>query len=675
MSEVAAMKRILFVLPNFESDFSIVRDQLNLGRNAPRTPMIPLQFATLAAVTPPGFQIDIWDESWRGEIDRTTNLGKDYDLVGVTGYQAHLPRANELGAIFRERGIFCVIGGPGVSGAPEVCRGKFDVVFVGEGELTWPRFLDEWVKGIHQTEYRQLDRIDMALSPPPKWDSIAADVPKYELAAVQTTRGCPFDCDFCDVIHLFGRKPRHKPIENVIKEIVTLHDLGASRVFLCDDDFVGDPKWAKQFLKALLPVNNSFTNPMAFTTQATVNAANDEELLELMADCNFSQLHIGVETPRASSLKEAHKLQNLRLNLVESCKKIQSYGIGVRALLIVGFDADDKDIFAEQIQFIEEANIVGLAVNVLKAYPGTPLWVRLQQEQRVIDMSDIYEASTKVVSNIIPKQMTRVELLEGYRALLGHVRSWESLERRAMGFVDNVRRRPHVKPMSFKRRFGRLSKLLVDRLRGRRKLPPEMRAMTKRLVRYTLRRAPYMLDRVLGLALQQAAEILVHPYQCAIIQKQIDATLRGHLRLELDPSAGGVPPDFRRKLRDQLPALYDQLSVGIIDSQAIPVALMGVIKDFLVRWGPSFTGFEPHHMTYLSELCDRHTERWLATHEGKAIVRNPDAFTREHVTNQNFIQALMVGVEQELRADVKPPLIQISNLSQPATVTGSIARA
>jgi radical SAM superfamily enzyme YgiQ (UPF0313 family) len=665
------MKNILFVAPNFESDFSIVREKLNIGKNAPRTPMVPLQFATLAAVTPPEFSIDIWDESWRGPIDVHTDLGKKYDLVGVTGYQAHLPRAIELGAIFRERGIPCVIGGPGISGAPEVGRGKFDVVFVGEGELTWPRFLQEWVKGVHQKEYRQIDRIDMSLSPPPKWDAIAGDVRKYELAAVQTTRGCPFDCEFCDVIHLFGRKPRHKPIENVIQEIVTLNKLGASRVFLCDDDFVGDPKWAKQFLRSLREVNNAFRAPMSFTTQATINAANDDELLELMADCNFFQLHIGIETPRISSLKEAHKLQNVRTDLVEGCRKIQSYGIGVRALMIVGFDNDDKDIFAEQLKFLEDANIVGVAINVLKAYPGTPLWIRLQQEQRVIDMSDLYESSTKVVTNIIPKQMTRVELLEGYRRLLDQVRSWESLEKRAIGFVAGVKRQPQVKRAPLSRRLLRLSQLIVKRVRSRGKLPPELGQMSGRILRYTLKNAPYMVERVMGLSLQQAGEIMVHPYQCAVIQKQIDAAVRGDLRLELDPSAGKVPPDFRRKLREVLPEIYDQLSVGILDKRAIPVAMMGVVKDFLIRWGASFTGFEPYHRTYLSELCDRHTERWLANEDGKVINVSAPAMTRDEIMNLNFIQALMVGVEQEMRADVKPALLQI--LTNPAAVATSAA--
>ena len=301
------MHNILLIAPNFESDFAIVREMLSPGKDAVRSAMVPLQHATLAAMTPDGFDVDIWDEGCRGVITEKTQFSKKYDLVGVTGYMAHIPRAIELAQIFHKRRIPIVIGGPGVSGAPETCREIFDVLFLGEGELTWPRFLNDWKNGTHLKEYRQVERIDMSVSPAPRWDSIAKDIPRYEIAAVQTTRGCPFDCEFCDVIYLFGRKPRHKPVEHVIQEIVTLQKLGAMRIFLCDDDFVGDPKYAKQLLRALIPVNNSFSIPLAYTTQATIDAANDEELLELMADCNFYQLHIGIETPREDSLREAHK--------------------------------------------------------------------------------------------------------------------------------------------------------------------------------------------------------------------------------------------------------------------------------------------------------------------------------------------------------------------------------
>jgi hypothetical protein len=532
----------------------------------------------------------------------------------------------------------------------------FDAIFLGEAELTWPRFLRDWKKGSYLKEYRQVERIDMSKSPVPRWDSIAADVRSYEVGAVQTTRGCPFDCEFCDVIYLFGRKPRHKAIDVVIQEVVNLQKLGVPRIFLCDDDFVGDKRWAKQLLRELIPVNNSFKTPLSFTTQATIDAAEDEELLELMADCNFTQLHIGIETPRAASLRETHKLQNLRNDLVDSCRKIHSYGIGVRALMIVGFDADDKNIFKEQVDFIEAAQLTGVQIRPLRAYPGTPLWMRLQQEDRVFDISGMNEKSTKLLTNIIPKQMTLVELLEGYRELLGQVRSWDSVERRITGFVSSIKRRPKVKPPSWRDRLARIKKLVVGMLRRRRKrLPPDAKKAFRNVIVHTYKTAPYMMGHVVGMMMYYVGESIVHSHHCQLIQEQIDDVRQNGMRLDKDPSAGTIPQVFRRKVRDVLPLVYDRLSAGIDYRPAVPEAMVAVIKDFVIRWGENFTEFEPHHHVYLHELCDRHIERWNSSpHPARnGGGRSETDLVREQVSLPQFVQALMVSVEQELRAGVK----------------------
>jgi radical SAM superfamily enzyme YgiQ (UPF0313 family) len=652
------MQRILLVTPNFESDFAMVRDMLNAGKDQSRSLMVPLQHATLAALTPDEFEVDIWDEGFRGEITESTNFGKHYDLVGVTNYVAQTERAIQLAHLFRKRGSAVVIGGPGVSSSPEVYRGIFDVIFLGEAELTWPRFLRDWKKGNYLKEYRQVERIDMSLSPVPRWDSIAADVGRYELGGVQTTRGCPFDCEFCDVIHLFGRKPRHKPIEHVIQEIVNLQKLGIPRIFLCDDDFVGDKKWAKQLLRELIPVNNSFKTPLAYVTQSTIDAAEDEELLALMADCNFVQLYIGIETPRAASLRETHKLQNLRSDLVESCRKIHSYGIGIKALMIVGFDSDDADIFKEQLEFVEAAQLTIASVRPLRAYPGTPLWIRLQQQNRIFDISGINEKSSETLTNIIPKQMTLVQLLEGYRGLLTQLRSWEFTEKQFIAFISSVTRKPNVKPPALLERLKRAKKLLAGALRRRkRRLPPEARMMFRNVLMHTIRTKPFMLGRIVGILMQQLTEIMVYPHDCKVIQEHIDDALTSSIRLDKDPTAGTVAPAFRKKVRDVLPLVYDRLAVGIPYRPAVPEAMVGVIKDFVIRWGENFVDFEPHHHVYLHELCDRHIERWQANnahvdHRNDGVVEA--SLGREQAGLPQFVSALLVSVEQELRADVRP---------------------
>src|SRR3989337_367090 len=165
------MSRILLVSPKFDSEFSRAHGivDIDVGQNMVQSLMVPLHLATVAALTPDDFEVDIWDEGARGEINDQTDLGKDYELVGVTGYIAHIPRAIELADVFHRRGLPVVIGGPGASGAPEACRGAFDVLFLGEAELTWPRFLCEWKQGKHLAEYRQVERPDLSQSPIPRW--------------------------------------------------------------------------------------------------------------------------------------------------------------------------------------------------------------------------------------------------------------------------------------------------------------------------------------------------------------------------------------------------------------------------------------------------------------------------------------------------------------------------
>ena len=185
----------------------------------------------------------------------------DYDLIGVGGYTSDYNRVMELGRVLRRLSIPVVVGGVGVSSEPERYRHHFDVLFIGEAEHTWPRFLAEFEAGNHQSEYRQVSRVDMADSPPPRWEKIARDLSYYAWTVVQTTRGCPFDCEFCDVISLFGRLPRHKSIEQVLGEVETLQAMGAVGVMLADDNLYGDKHYYKRLLRKLAVLNRSFRHP------------------------------------------------------------------------------------------------------------------------------------------------------------------------------------------------------------------------------------------------------------------------------------------------------------------------------------------------------------------------------------------------------------------------------
>ncbi len=647
------MGRILLVSPTFDSEFSLARDRakLNVQRRMADSLMVPLHLATVAALTPDDFEVDIWDEGWKGNITDETDLGGEYDLVGTTGYIAQIPRCIELAKLFHRRGLPIVIGGPGVSGAPEQCREHFDVIFLGEAELTWPRFLREWKQGSHRKEYRQVERPDLSSTPVPRWDLVGEAIPHYRLAGVQTTRGCPYDCEFCDVIHLFGRKPRHKPIENVIQEVHTLHQYGAARMFLCDDDFIGDRKYAKQLLKELIPVNNSFDEPMSFSTQLTINLAQDDELLALMADCNFGQVFVGVETPRAASLGEANKVQNLRRSLVDDIRQIQSFGIGVKAGLMVGFDADDKDIFREQAEFIEEAYIAATSINTLKAYPGTPNWLRLQMQDRVLDVSEVYWLAPKVVSNVVPKQMTLPELMSGYSGLLARVRSWPKFKERMIRFVDGVSRMPQMKPPNPETRQKRMSaaKAFID------SLDPEVRAHVAEIIAYTLQKKPFMMERVGAIMMQFFMDATLLPFHQEVIQKEIDLYNAGAFKPDRDESAGMIPENLEHALRGEMPMLYGRLSSELEYKPGVQEATVSVLKDFLIRWGKGFEGFEDFHRVYLNELCDRHVERWnkrYAEGEG-SFDQNVLGLTLDEATSLKFTRELLVAVEQEMRGEIR----------------------
>lgn len=255
----------------------------------------------------------------------------------------------------------------------------FDILFIGEAELIWPRFLEEWHSNRYKNEYRQLEKPDMSMSPMPQWDSIKDDVPLYSMGSVQTTRGCPYDCEFCDVVYLNGRIQRHKTIEQVLAEVAALQELGVSTVYFADDNLTGNHVYAKRLLRQLIKMNNDFPEPLRFATQASIDVARDNELLALLADANFYEMLIGIESTNVEALMEIGKLNNLKGNLIDEVHTILSYGISVRGALICGFDSDDLDVFDNHIDFIEKAFLPSVSLHMLNAPIGTRLWRRMRK--------------------------------------------------------------------------------------------------------------------------------------------------------------------------------------------------------------------------------------------------------------------------------------------------------
>lgn len=469
--------RILLITPRNPKSFWTFHDSLPiLGKRC----LLPnLSMPTVAGMTPDEHEIVLCDENVE-DID----FDAEADIVGVTGYIVHRDRLREIAREFRSRGRYVVIGGPYASLCPEDLRTDCDTLFVGEAEETWPRFLQDFAAGCAKSEYQAADKPDMTLSPKPRFDLMKVD--RYQTMTIQFGRGCPFRCEFCDIIVVYGRRPRIKQVDQLLDEIEDCHRLGVRQIFIADDNFIGNKPHAKALLRELARWGRERGYPISFGTELSVNVAQDDELLELLRQANMTTVFLGIESPRAASLQETKKTQNVRGNLVDQVHKIQSFGIQVQAGMIVGFDNDDPSIFDEQLAFVAEARIPLVMMGMLQALPKTPLYKRVQAEGRLLPESTS-QTHTLGLSNIDPAGMTRLELYRGYRRLIRDLYSLENFGTRARAFIesrgDQVERASSYSASDFKL----LARFAFDTLF---KQPPEKRRFILSLITDTLRTRP-----------------------------------------------------------------------------------------------------------------------------------------------------------------------------------------
>jgi radical SAM superfamily enzyme YgiQ (UPF0313 family) len=417
--------RIYLIAPkNPESFWTFDRILPSLGK---RCVFPPLALPTVAALTPPPHEVVLCDENVE-PVDFDT----DADVVGITGFVVHRQRMFELIEAFMRRGKLVAVGGPYATLCPEELQGKVDVLFVGEAEYTWPRFVRDYEAGLWKPEYRQDDKPSMLDSPRPRFDLLKAD--RYRSLAIQFGRGCPYSCEFCDIIVMYGRRPRTKSVAQVLAEVEAVHALGVANIFVVDDNFIGNKREAKALLSALVDWQDAQGHPMEFMTEVSLNVAQDEELLALLRRAGFSVVFVGIESPRTASLLETKKTQNTREDVVTAVHRIQATGIEVMAGMIVGFDNDDPSIFEEQFRFIQQARIPISMTGMLNAVPKTPLHARLKEAGRLIAES---VGDQFVFTNIVPSGMSRVELYEGYQALLRRLYDYRHYRRRAMDLILN----------------------------------------------------------------------------------------------------------------------------------------------------------------------------------------------------------------------------------------------
>jgi radical SAM superfamily enzyme YgiQ (UPF0313 family) len=371
----------------------------------------PLGLITVAALCPKRWEIRLLDLAFQ-ELSDEEILWADLVMVSAMQVQSDdarrtLERASKLNRR-------TMIGGPYASSEPEALLPLADHVVVGEPDEIFPEIAADLERGSARRLYRVVEKPDVSRTPIPRFDLLA--LKKYTLMAVQFSRGCPFTCEFCDIITLYGRRPRTKSPAQLIAELEALLQLGwRKEIFVVDDNFIGNHKAALELVRELEQWQRLNQYPFGFATEASIDLAARPELLDAMVKANFARVFIGIETPSVASLKEAKKFQNLRRDPLDCIHFIQQHGLWVMGGFIVGFDNDEADIFDRQIEFIERAAIPWAMTGVLQAPPTTPLYERMKREGRLIQ-------SSLEFSNFSPPNFRTVlplpELLGGLKRML-----------------------------------------------------------------------------------------------------------------------------------------------------------------------------------------------------------------------------------------------------------------
>ena len=369
----------------------------------------PLGLATLAALCPPHWQVRIVDENVE-----PLPLRPEADLIGIGGMGVQFPRQRELIEYYRGLGHFVVAGGSFASLCPERYEGLADAVICGEAERIWPRFCAQFEAGATEPLYREDGVVDLEDSPVPRFDLLPLHL--YTTATMQFSRGCPYLCEFCDIIVMFGRKPRQKSREQVERELDALRGHGVHKVFFVDDNLIGNRAVAKKLLRFLAEYQRRHDYAFSFGTETSLNLAEDEELMQLMRAAGFRWTFIGIESPDEASLREMRKVQNMRADPLNSVQRIHGHGIEVLAGFIVGFDNDTVATFERQYEFIARSGIQTAMIGLLHAMPRTPLYERLHAAGRLRQI-DSGGDNTKLDTNVEPLNMSRDELIDGYRDL------------------------------------------------------------------------------------------------------------------------------------------------------------------------------------------------------------------------------------------------------------------
>ncbi len=422
---------VLLVSPEFPDTFWSFKHAIKFLRKKASLP--PLGLLTVASMLPKDWNRRLVDINASQRLTEEDLRWADLVMIGCMTVQRD--SAARVIARCRAAGVTIVAGGPLFSSEHEMFP-DVDHFVLDEAEATLAPFLEDFANGCAKKVYRAAAFPEATEAPVPAWELV--DLKRYAAMSIQYSRGCPYDCEFCDVTVLFGHRPRTKSTDQIMAELEALWDHGwRDRIFFVDDNLIGNRRRVREDLLPVLLEWRKEHPSNAFFTETTINLVDDPKLMEGMVAAGFDTVFVGIETPAEESLVECSKKQNTRRDLVEDVKKIQRAGMQVQAGFIVGFDNDEPSIFRRQIEFIQRSGIVTAMVGILQAPYGTKLYERLKREKRLLGEFSGQNIGT---TNFIPK-MDLETLSEGYRSILAHIYDPENFYQRARTFLREYRPR------------------------------------------------------------------------------------------------------------------------------------------------------------------------------------------------------------------------------------------
>lgn len=442
---VKSIPKILLVYPEYPETFWGFKHALKFISKKASLP--PLGLLTVAALLPPDWEKKLADMN-AGKLKDADILWADYVFISAMSIQKASVRA--VIERCKKLGIKIIAGGPLFTASHEEF-GDVDHLVLNEAEITLPLFLEDLKKGHARKIYSSEEWADVKTTPVPLFELV--NMKKYATMNIQYSRGCPFDCDFCNITVLYGHKPRTKEKEQVLAELERLDSLGwRGGVFFVDDNFIGNrAKLKREILPAIIEWMEKKKRPFTFSTEASINLSDDEELMSLMVRAGFDAVFVGIESPNEESLTECSKIQNKNRDLIACVKKIQRSGLEVQAGFIVGFDKDPDSIFDRLIAFIQESGIATAMVGLLNAPQGTKLYARLKKEGRLVNAPT--GDNTDFSINFTPK-MNYETLINGYKNIVHTIYSPKNYYARVKEFLKDF---PPAQSRTFYFRFNYLN--------------------------------------------------------------------------------------------------------------------------------------------------------------------------------------------------------------------------